>query len=293
VPGEPDALQLIGMTGQAERYSLAAGQTLQAFPALREWLSLRPLALLEHLDDWQRVLAVLQWFSAHPNSGLYLRQADIPGVDTKFIEGRQGLLTELLDRILAPLPARNFEQRYGLLSKPAMLRFRILDSRFAIDGLTDLTVPLSQFARLNLPVERIFITENETNGLAFPDVPGSIVIFGLGYGVQMLRDIAWLREKQLWYWGDIDTHGFAILDRLRAGFPQTRSLLMDRPTLLAHRELWGREPETFDGIVTRLNVAEMALFEDLREDRLGYAVRLEQELISFSWFQQRLSEFCL
>ena len=41
--------------------------------------------------------------------------------------------------------------------------------------------------------------------------------------------------------GDIDTHGFAILDRLRAWLPQTRSVLMDRDTLLAHRDRWVTE----------------------------------------------------
>ena len=35
---------------------------------------------------------------------------------------------------------------------------------------------------------------------------------------------------------DIDTHGFAILDPLRANFPQAQSFLMDRDTLPAHVE---------------------------------------------------------
>src|ERR1022692_4377837 len=36
------------------------------------------------------------------------------------------------------------------------------------------------------------------------------------------------------YWGDIDTYGFHILDRLRVLFPDVQSLLMDRDTLLEH-----------------------------------------------------------
>ncbi len=42
--------------------------------------------------------------------------------------------------------------------------------------------------------------------------------------------------------GDIDTYGFAMLDRLRSYHPHIRSLLMDEATLLQHRPLWGREP---------------------------------------------------
>ncbi|WP_242467204.1 DUF2220 domain-containing protein [Ectothiorhodospira shaposhnikovii] len=132
-------------------------------------------------------------------------------------------------------------------------------------------------------VARVFITENEINGLAFPDTPGSLVIFGLGYGLERLADIPWLTEVEIHYWGDIDTHGFAILDRLRARLPHTRSLLMDRATLEAHRDLWGQEhpQQRFTGTLTRLTPPEQSLFEDLRENRLGECVRLEQERIGY------------
>ncbi|NOR71388.1 MAG: hypothetical protein GQ532_17115, partial [Methylomarinum sp.] len=33
------------------------------------------------------------------------------------------------------------------------------------------------------------------------------------------------------YWGDLDTHGFAILSRLRHYYPQVKSILMDEKTL--------------------------------------------------------------
>jgi hypothetical protein len=303
VPTEPDALRLIGKSHQTERFARLAMDTLERFPALRDWLVRKPLTALEYADDWPRMVAVLSWFVAHPRSGLYLRQLDIPGVDTKFIESRTGLLSELLDIVLfaeavdSDLPqvrVKSFEQRYGLISKPPLIRFRLLDERLNIQGLSDLSVPLAQFARLHVPVERVFITENEINGLSFSNIPQSLVIFGLGYGVQLLAEIDWLKEKQLFYWGDIDTHGFAILDRLRAFFPDLRSLLMERETLMAHRELWGEESERYDGIVNRLTESERALFEDLRNDSIGNRVRLEQERVSFSWFQQalrRLMEF--
>ncbi len=34
-----------------------------------------------------------------------------------------------------------------------------------------------------------------------------------------LAEASWLKERDLFYWGDIDTHGFAILDQLRGHFP--------------------------------------------------------------------------
>ena len=46
-----------------------------------------------------------------------------------------------------------------------------------------------------------------------------MVIFGAGYGFEMLAGADWwLQVVGFIYWGDIDTHGFAILDQLRRRF---------------------------------------------------------------------------
>jgi len=296
VPGEREALELIGKTGDTARFRSLAASTLEKLPELGAWLARRPLTALAYAADWERILAVLLWFRGHPRSGLYLRQLDIAGVDTKFIEGRKPLLAELLEIVLPPealgdsgaAGQRNFEARYGLASKPSQVRFRILDRRLAFQGLTDLAVPAREFAALDLKVERVFITENEINGLAFPSVPGSLVIFGLGYGLDRLSEVRWLDHRTLHYWGDIDTYGFHILDRLRARFPAAQSFLMDRETLLEHAPLWVRESNPYDGDLSRLTSAERALYDDLRHNRLGERVRLEQERIPYGWLQREL-----
>lgn len=292
IPAECDLLRLIDKVPQAGSFRSVAEATLKHFPGLREWLARKPLAALEYSNDWDRVLLVLAWFRDHPRPWLYLRQLDIPGVDTKFIESRTRLLSELLDRVLNPqavdTDAKSFEHRYGLLSKPLLVRFRLLDSNFNLYGLSDITVPASEFARLDLPAKQVFITENDVNGLAFPDVSNSLVIFGLGYGLERLAAVEWLRDKVLYYWGDIDTHGFAMLDRLRATLPHVQSFLMDRDTLLAHRGLWVRENGPSTGALDRLTVSEQAVYDDLRHDQLGEQVRLEQERISFSWLKKAL-----
>ncbi len=105
-----------------------------------------------------------------------------------------------------------------------------------------ITVTQATFAKLELPVTEVFITENEINFLAFPDVQAAMVIFGAGYGFENLASVEWLRNRVIHYWGDIDTHGFAILNQLRRYFPQAASLLMDRETLMEHQVLWGVEP---------------------------------------------------
>ena len=134
----------------------------------------------------------------------------------------------------------------------------------------------------------MFITENETNFLAFPDVPNSVVIFGAGYGWDALAAAQWLRRCTVFYWGDIDTHGFAILDQLRGRFEHVESLLMDRATLLAHEAVWGVERDQVVHDLPRLNEAERSLFDDLRDNRIRPALRLEQELVTFGWLKAAL-----
>ncbi len=296
IDSEQDALRLIGKRQEAERFSRLANLTLARFPGLADWLLRHPMRLMDHAEDWERILAILAWFRDHPRSGLYLRQLDIAGVDSKFIETRRGLLSDLLDLVLAPeaidpafIGARGFEQRHGLAVKPPLVRFRVLDPALAIDGLGDLTIPAADFARLETRAERVFITENEINGLAFPDIAGALVVFGLGYDVGRLAKADWLASRAVVYWGDIDTHGFAILDRLRARFGHARSLLMDRATLMAHRALWVREDDPLARPLDRLTPAETTLFDDLRHGVLGDRVRLEQERIAFGWVKAALA----
>lgn len=295
VPHEREALEIVGKVGEAATFREIRARTCERLPALSDWLNRKPLAALEHAPDWNRILDVLLWFREHPRCGLYLRQIDIPGVDTKFIESRLLLFSELLGLVLpreavvdCPPTPRNFERRYGLASKPLLVRFRVLDAGIDQGGVSDISIPAEEFARLRLPIERVFVTENEINGLTFPACERSIVIFGLGYGLERLTGVEWLRSKDLHYWGDIDTHGFHILDLMRARFPHTRSLLMDRETLLAHRSAWVREEPPFAGELPGLTVDERALYEDLIANRYGDGVRLEQERIAYGWVERRL-----
>ncbi|MCH4565301.1 DUF2220 family protein [Halomonas sp. EGI 63088] len=301
LPSAEDALRLLRRQRDAERFDALADEILARQPRLANWLRRQPLKVLEHEDSWPRLLAVLDHFQRHPRPGCYLRQLAIPGVDTKFIEARRGLLATLLDEVL-PASAieaeasgvRGFNQRFGLRSPSPLVRLRLLDPALHVQGLSDLSLPAEQFATFRPAVERVFITENQTNGLAFPEVPRSLVVFGLGYGLEHLVRTPWLQEVEVHYWGDIDTHGFGILDRLRATLPDAHSLLMDRQTLLAHRRLWGEEPpdKRLGYTPTRLTDAELELFFALLHNAWAERLRLEQERIDFDWLRHGLPGAC-
>ena len=181
--------------------------------------------------------------------------------------------------------------RYGFLDKPARVRFRMLDPTVRLLPMAsdqDITLTQAAFSSLAPPVTTVFITENEINFLAFPNVRDSMVIFGAGYGFANLATVHWLQEKNILYWGDIDTHGFAILNQLRGFFPHTVSFLMDRETLLAHRQFWGSEPQPQTGDLLCLTTEEQALYDQLRQHTWGVSVRLEQEKIGFRFLAATL-----
>jgi hypothetical protein len=150
------------------------------------------------------------------------------------------------------------------------------------------TLDSENFAKLHVPLRHVFIVENEITFLAFPPVASSIVIFGAGYGFKELGMAAWIARCSVHYWGDIDTHGFAILDELRDYFGHTKSFLMDRSTLMAHESLWGTEGSQTLRALPRLTTAEASLYDDLRDDRIARGLRLEQEHIGLEWLKTAL-----
>lgn len=287
-----DALIWLGKRREWNYFVTLVSETRQTYPALLPWLAKRPLWALELADDWPRLMAVVGWLMNHPRPGIYLRQVDLPGVHTKFIEAHRNVLSELLDLVLSPDAVDTtktgicqFSSRYGFLDKPTRIRLRVLDARLGlISGLAfpDIALDADSFAKLNAPVRRVFITENETNFLAFPCAPEAIVIFGAGYGWDALSRADWLRSCTIYYWGDIDTHGFAILDHLRRSFVHAESFLMDRSTLMAHQALWGSEPDQITHDLPSLSDVERALFDELRDNRIRNNLRLEQEVIDYS-----------
>jgi len=159
---------------------------------------------------------------------------------------------------------------------------RILDSeiRNQLGGLGDICFSQEEAANLDIKPTHVFIVENLQTGLAFEDLPGSVVIMALGYGVDVLGNIPWLHPARCIYWGDIDTHGFAILNRARTYIPSLETVLMDEQTLFAHKDLWVQEKDQCNSSeLPLLTKSEYELFLSLKNNTFGQQVRLEQERI--------------
>lgn len=255
-------------------------------PELVPWVSSHPMDVVGVAGEWERMLDVVDWIERTDTSEVYLRHLDLPGVDTKFVERHRKLLGRLLQVVLpaerVDADAARFDVRFGFRTVPSYVRFRLLSPVGELPaGLSELSVRVDELASFELSVRTVFVVENQATYLAFPDVPDAIVVFGEGFKVSTLEAVAWLAERDLVYWGDIDTHGFWILDQLRSRVPGVRSMLMDEATLAAHLDRVVREDKPTAVPLEHLTPEESDLYRDLVEDRFGQAVRLEQERIRF------------
>ncbi|MDR7083568.1 hypothetical protein J2X01_002863 [Arthrobacter ginsengisoli] len=312
-------IAFVGRSKDAARFHGLTEELAALNPAFRAWALRRPLRLLDLGADALTAARVALWLRDNPDPGVYVRQLSLPRVHTKFIENHRKVIDALADALrpealpevasvgedlpevpaepdsllgqsAARTPAARFAARHGFAHPPELVRFRMLDPAVPLlGGARDITVTAEAFSSLRLPVASVIVTENLVNFLALPERTGSLAIYGGGYGFSSLRDAAWLRDCEVLYWGDLDTHGFRILDELRAVHPHVVSVLMDEATLLEHRDVWGSEPQPSTAALTRLTGEESALYQALGDGTFGPAVRLEQELIRWDWARQRLA----
>ncbi|HYP82798.1 MAG TPA: Wadjet anti-phage system protein JetD domain-containing protein [Variovorax sp.] len=250
-------------------------------------------------EDVERLQTLLAWFEANPSSGLYLRQLPVPTIDTKWIEPRKAVVRDFLLAVkgqLVTAASQDFHEVCGLRKPAGKLRLRVLcpELRASLAGLCDIEAPVEEVARMTLPVRSIIIVENLETGLALPDFEGAVAFMRLGHAVSELARIPWLRPEHLAgsvdqsspprmiYWGDLDTHGFAILSRARGIFSRLQSILMDEATFSRGQSLWVTElkPNRAE-VLPHLTPAEMDVYVGLRSNRWGVGLRLEQERLSW------------
>jgi hypothetical protein len=284
-----DLVALLGVSGEVRTLSGLLSLTEAVLPELRSWVAAHPQQAIEHAEMWSRMLATTAWIRDHDTPPLYLRQIDVPGVDTKFVETYQLVLAELLEQVL---PAERIDERFhrgqfagrfGFRRRPDYTRFRFLAPQSVFPtGVSEATLRAEEFARLDPYCRTVVMVENEISYLALPDLPDCLAIFGAGFALGSVAGLRWLQDKRIIYWGDVDTYGFAILNRLRANYPAVESVLMDVDTLLAHPQQWVLEAKPTRLALPHLSEAESVLYQDLVEDRYGHHVRLEQERVRFS-----------
>jgi hypothetical protein len=266
-----------------QRYKELIGRWLQLVSKLPRYFDL----LADYSEmDYRRLVDMVAWIEKNPSSNIYPRQLPVSGLDSKWFETRKGLVADLVDAVRGESSSEgDFYGRCGLKAPPHLIRLRVLDNglRQWVGGLEDISAPWEQLADIDLPVSNVFIVENLQTGLAFDDLPGSIVIMQLGYGVDVLARLPWVAKARCVYWGDLDTHGFAILNRARSYLPELKSVLMDEETLRSHQDLWVEENHQHSAeTLPLLADSEQAVYQAIKSNTWRQNVRLEQERIAWN-----------
>jgi len=253
---------------------------ISQFSELEDLFVKSPNIVLENHEKWPELLSVCYWFKhLYEQDKYYIRELPIESIHTKFIENNKGTLKILLD-VIIPDKIRteesDFEKRYGLKYSPLFIRLRILDKHLFINNcFTDVCLTVGEFKQTPLNCKNILITENLMNFLTLPLIDNTIALWGGGFGIDKLKNISWFENKNIYYWGDLDTHGMQILSQLRIYYPHVFNLMMDKETLELHRQYWGVGKETKVLNLPGLTDQEKELFFLLKE----HNTRLEQERI--------------
>lgn len=278
---ESDYLKFIHKENETLKFRNDIRNIFRSFHELKDWVYKYPNKIIE--NNWDDLLKVCTYFKNNPKSYLYIRELPIQ-VHTKFIEHNKSVIKELLDIIIAEhvnKEEKQFERRFNLKYDETLVRFRILDktiSRKQFSGIVDLSIPISQFQYFNLPIQTVYVVENKMNMLTFPNKESSIVVWGHGFGVDVMKDVEWLNTKRIYYWGDLDAQGFQILSELRSHFDHVESFLMDRETFNKYFE-GDKGTETNVEKELCLTIEETDMFKYLKENNY----RLEQEKIPFEY----------
>jgi hypothetical protein len=287
---EHDFLRLIAKEQEFVHFQQDVSLLHERQPCLHEWIVAHPQRVIDYHGDWSDLLEVCAYFVEHPRPQCYIRELPVR-VHTKFIEQHAGILRELLEILLLPEAiqpdAKTFTQRFGLREDEPLVRVRLLDNQFSKCyglPLTDLCLPRSQFAQLALQTERCIVTENKMVFLTLPAIPHTFAIFGEGFTVRHLSAIPWLANCPIFYWGDLDAHGFQILSLLRETFPHVISLMMDEATLQTFSAFCVAGTPCTAQQLPHLTPEEHALFQHLAREN----IRLEQEHIDHAYALQCL-----
>lgn len=280
---EANYLKFIGKEREVILYKKNIILITTAFPVLFDWCKNNPTIIIHNAEKWSDLLKVCRYFVTNPNPVLYIRQLPIE-IHTKFVEENKAVIQSLLNTlILDRIQDQNervFEKRFGLKCKPMQIRIRILDIIIAneyFSGLTDISITEEEFANLDLCCSKVYITENEMNFLTLPMIKDAIAVWGKGFAINSLKDAVWLNSKDIFYWGDMDIHGFQILSQLRGYFSNTKSIMMNMHTYNEFKEMSVENHVSSHPALSNLNEKESELYEFLKENRR----RLEQEKITY------------
>lgn len=255
-------------------------QRLQAaFPTTLTAKILRTAATYSDLD-FELLLAVCDWFRSHADEarGLTPRQVPIPGVHAKWLNTSQPLITALTG-----LDSLDLADRH-----PPRIHFTYLDPDHRATGgrWHDSATVGDAFVPAYVP-RIVLISENKDTAITFPTLPEGIAVEGDGFGGKTAASFPWLAgAPTLIYWGDMDRHGYEILNGWRADGVPVASILMDETAYETYEPFGtntyenGRDIEPGDRKpLPHLTASERAVYNRITDPASVTHRRIEQERV--------------
>lgn len=296
VDSEQDLLTLAGKAVDFQQFQEVLRKLRAELPELGDWIQRNPLKLSSYHEPLDGLIAVVQYLKSNPRPGVFARELPLP-IGSKFVEQHQGILDQWLgecSRDLRVFDETSFFLKYGLRDDKEHHAINLLDPDLKREyqiPFKELSLSWRDLLGLKLSNVRILFVENLVNLLTLPDRSRTIGIAAKGKFVNQFASLPWLRNCELFYWGDFDVEGFGILASFRAALHahgvevSITSLLMDRATFDAFAAFKvPHAPSSTDASLQWLTEDERAMFEFLRDEKW----RLEQEYVSQAYVEKNL-----
>lgn len=209
-------------------------------------------------------------------NGKPLRTLSVEGIDTKFFERHAHLVTALLDV--------RFDGEVSLLGLETFLGAHcegdhwllVIDLDGSLLSFRTQRVRSSELRDSMMPGKRVLIVENESCQHLLPSIPETVAVLGAGFDLQWTR-ADWLADKQVAYWGDIDTWGLRFLADARTMIGSVDAVMMTSEIYQQFTESAVPEPVVAGTeLPAGLTPAERDLYARLLKEKHG---RLEQEFL--------------
>ncbi|WP_306796635.1 Wadjet anti-phage system protein JetD domain-containing protein [Nocardia sp. XZ_19_369] len=249
-------------------------------------------------SDTTVLFEAVSWLRDHPDASAWTaRQLPVPGMHSKWLETHGTLLAMVAGR----------DVRAEVRPRLAVVHLTYVDPNYtALGRRRHDSWTTGDVHDLAYEPRVVLIVENRDCRLWFPPATDTIIVEGSGKAAgSLLADIAWIRAAEhIFYWGDIDADGYAILDRLRAMMTATtpdgmsaktvHSILMDATDLhrYAHHgvnhDKAGRPIKPSSTRLTHLIQAEAAAYDAVATAGPAPFRRIEQEAIPLHDAAERL-----
>ncbi|MCK5880978.1 MAG: hypothetical protein KAG18_03820 [Sinobacterium sp.] len=219
--------------------------------------------------------------------GKPLRSLKLNDIDTKFYEKNDTLLIRLLE---IRFPNENFSDGLAAFldashhSSPKVI---IKDLDNSITLFKEFHVYPSDLLTVELPAKNIIIIENQNPVHYLPKLENTIAILGAGNNLSWMK-AKWLEDKNIAYWGDMDTWGMFILNQARQHQPKLNALMMHKQAFNQYKDEAIKEETITKSTLIYLSPEENEFYLFLAKEDKG---RLEQEFLPETFIQHVLSNW--